>query len=78
MDAASSRLLSHLGGIRYVVGKNSERGKKIASEMNSVRQKRDKAYRIANQELADQTTNLRRLTAEETEARRDEIASISF
>lgn len=45
IDVASVRLLSHLGGIRAIVGASSERGQKIASEMNSVRQKRERAQR---------------------------------
>ena len=51
VDAASARLLSHLGGIRAVVGASSPRGQKIASEMNSVRQKRDKARRLHLQDI---------------------------
>jgi hypothetical protein len=45
VDDCSKRLLSHLGGIRSVVGASSRRGQKLASEMNSIRQKREKAYR---------------------------------
>lgn len=44
-DASATRLLSHLGGIRAVVGASSKRGQKLASEMNSIRQKREKARR---------------------------------
>jgi len=77
-DAASSRLLSHLGGIRYVVGKGSQRGQKIASEMNSIRQKREKAFRLNAQTLTQQVRGSRRLTEAEKELRRDEIAAIVF
>ena len=42
-DACSTGLLSHLGGIKAVVGASSRRGQKLASEMNSIRQKRSKA-----------------------------------
>lgn len=52
VDASAVRLLSHLGGIRAVVGEKSQRGQKIASEMNSIRQKRDKAYR-KHQDMMD-------------------------
>jgi len=45
IEIASSRLLAHLGGIRAVVGASSVRGQKLANEMNSIRQKRDKARR---------------------------------
>lgn len=78
VDAASTRLLAHLGGIRYVVGKGSGRGQKIASEMNSVRQKREKAFRANTERLAAETSNLRRLTPAEASARRDEIEAIAF
>jgi len=44
-DTCATALLSHLGGIRAVVGASSRRGQKIASEMNSIRQKREKARR---------------------------------
>ncbi|WP_148264349.1 reverse transcriptase family protein [Roseobacter litoralis] len=77
IDTAGSRLLSHLGGIRHVVGKSSKRGQKISSEMNSVRQKRTKALRIGSEKSAS-TSNLRYLTAEEQEERRDEIDAIPF
>ena len=46
IDTAAHRLLSHLGGIRAIVGIDSERGKRLASEMNSIRQKRSKFARI--------------------------------
>lgn len=51
VEAAATRLLSHLGGNRAVVGPKSTRGQKIASEMNSVRQKREKARARANADL---------------------------
>lgn len=47
VESSSSRLLSHLGGIRAVVGANSVRGQKVANEMNSIRQKRDKSRRLS-------------------------------
>lgn len=78
VDSASMRLLAHLGAIRYVVGKGSKRGQKIASEMNSIRQKREKAFRINSKKLAASSSGLRRLTHEETIARRDEIEMIAF
>ena len=45
IESASTRLLAHLGGIRAVVGPSSARGQKLANEMHSIRQKRDKARR---------------------------------
>lgn len=44
-DASATNLLSHLGGIKAVVGASSRRGQKLTNEMNSIRQKRDKARR---------------------------------
>ncbi len=46
--------------------------------MNSIRQKREKAFRLNTEKLASQTSGLRRLTAEEQYARREEIAAIPF
>lgn len=54
IDTASVRLLSHLGGIRAVVGPKSKRGQKIASELNSIRQKRSKAYRLHSARLEEE------------------------
>ncbi|UWQ55957.1 reverse transcriptase family protein [Leisingera caerulea] len=78
LDVASTRLLAHLGGIRHVVGSASKRGQKIASEMNSIRQKREKAIRINNDRLVSLSSNKRYLTPEELEARKDEIDTIAF
>ncbi len=39
-DAASAKLLSSLGTKRHIVGRNTLEGRKVSSEMNSVRQKR--------------------------------------
>lgn len=77
-DVSSTRLLAHLGGIRYVVGKGSVRGQKLASEMNSIRQKREKAFRINSERLSAQTSGCCYLTADEQHARRGEIAAIPF
>jgi len=67
-DWAARRLLSHLGGIRAVVGKSSKRGQKIANEMNSIRQKRDKAVRKSQSELlARQLDGAMHATAENIE-----------
>ncbi|WP_170560927.1 hypothetical protein [Ruegeria atlantica] len=54
MEACSVRLLSHLGGIRAVVGASSHRGQKLASEMNSIRQKLSKARRENKARLAEE------------------------
>lgn len=77
VDSASRKLLAHLGAIRFVVGKSSVRGQKLANEMHSIRQKRDKAYR-AHALATKLSTNLRHLSEEEKEARKDEIAAIAF
>lgn len=45
IECTSNRLLAHLGGIRAVVGPSSARGQKLANEMHSIRQKREKARR---------------------------------
>lgn len=78
IDTASSRLLAHLGGIRHVAGKESSRGQKIANEMNSVRQKREKVFRLNTENLVARTSGLRMLTPEEQYARREELADIPF
>lgn len=65
IDAASKRLLSHLGGIRAVVGRSSRRGQKIASEMNSIRQKREKARRKYQAEVQSLATKRRQQAAAE-------------
>lgn len=77
-DSASTRLLAHLGGIRHVVGKDSERGQKLANEMNSVRQKRQKMTRLNTERLASKSASFRYLTGTEENERRDEIASVAF
>ena len=78
IDTASTRLLSHLGGIRYVVGSKSWRGQKISNEMNSIRQKRAKVMRINTEQAVARTTGLKRLTPEEAFARKDEIEAVGF
>lgn len=77
-DASSTRLLTHLGGIRHVVGKQSKRGQKLSNEMNAIRQKREKAFRIHAKMSTAQNSGLRHLTPEEAAARKDEIAAIAF
>ncbi|WP_306028448.1 reverse transcriptase family protein [Stappia sp. MMSF_3263] len=44
------RLLSYLGTARHISGAKSERGRKAADQMNSLRQKRNKRY-LATEEL---------------------------
>ena len=46
-ESAAQALLSHLGGVRHVVGPSSEHGHRIADQMNAIRQKRDKHRRAA-------------------------------
>lgn len=43
--ACISRLLSQLGTVRHIVGPSSDVGRKMADQMNSLRQKRDKYLR---------------------------------
>lgn len=78
LDVAATRLLAHLGGIRHVVGKSSQRGRKLADEMNSVRQKREKSLRANVARLTAEMSGLRYLTDEEKEKRKEEIAAIPF
>lgn len=78
VDTTGARLLTHLRGIRHVVGPASARGQKLANEMHSVRQKRSKAYRIQQNWMAERATSLRRLTPEDKEARHEDIAAIPF
>lgn len=78
IDLRSTRLLTHLGGIRHVVGKTTKRGQKLASEMNSIRQKRDRAFRNNWERMNSESSKYRHLTPEEVEERRDEIAAIPF
>lgn len=78
IDTTSTRLLAHLGGIRHVVGKASKRGQKISNEMNSIRQKREKAFRKNTQRLAKESSGARMLKPEEQEAHKEEIAKIPF
>lgn len=46
-DFATQRLLSLLGTVRQICGPKSEKGRKAADEMNSLRQKRVKRYKAA-------------------------------
>lgn len=78
MDSASRRLLAHLGAIRFVVGRSSVRGQKLANEMHSIRQKRQKAYQNHARSDDKLTGVLRHLTEVEKEARAEEIAAIPF
>ncbi|MDU8928224.1 reverse transcriptase family protein [Alisedimentitalea sp. MJ-SS2] len=77
-DTSSTRLLSHLGGIRAVVGPSSQRGQKIASEMNSIRQKREKARRSHQQEFLARTSGALQLSDSEKIARKAEIDALPF
>lgn len=78
LDHSSTRLLAHLGSIRHVVGRASVRGQKIANEMNSIRQKREKAHREYTAQIMADSASTRHLTDEEKLARHDEIAAIPF
>lgn len=46
-DFITRSLLSQLGTLRYIVGAQSEIGRKASDQMNSLRQRRDKRYRAA-------------------------------
>jgi RNA-directed DNA polymerase len=52
-ESCTQRLLSQLGTIRHITGSNSITGRKAADQMNAIRQKRNKLYRVA-QELSRQ------------------------
>lgn len=54
--SSATRLLSHLGGIKAIVGSSTTRGQKLSSEMNSIRQKREKARRKYDAETAAKRT----------------------
>lgn len=56
LDSSAIRLLSHLGGIKATVGPSTNRGQKLSSEMNSIRQKREKARRRHETCAAEQRT----------------------
>lgn len=78
IDAASIRLLSHLGGVRAVVGPSSRRGQKIASEINSIRQKREKARRSHQRDFPARLSDSRELSGPEKMARKAGIAALPF
>lgn len=78
IDVTGARLLAHLGGIRHIVGLSSSRGKKLANEINSIRQKRAKALKAVSAQFTGRQTELRRLTVAEQEARAEEIAAVPF
>ncbi len=48
-DFLTQRLLSYLGTVRQISGAKTDRGRKAADEMNSLRQKRDKRRRTAEE-----------------------------
>ena len=77
-DVCSNRLLSHLGGIRAVVGPSSRRGQKLASEMNSVRQKREKARRVYNENIVSTAKYIDRLSEFEAQENGDDPESSPF
>lgn len=78
LDAASTRLLSHLGGIRAVVGKETARGHRIAGQMNSIRQKREKARRTHQAEFLAKASGGVPISEKEAKARAAEIAALPF
>lgn len=45
-ETCTQNLLSQLGTLRHIVGPTSEAGRKAADQMNSLRQKRTKMYRL--------------------------------
>lgn len=45
-ESLMTQLLSKLGTLRYIVGRQSEQGRKAADTMHSLRQKRDKLLRL--------------------------------
>ena len=77
-DSATTRLLSHLGGVRAVVGNSSVRGQKIANEMNSIRQKRDKAQRKHKARIISKTSRDKTLMTAENFTRNNGIDPLPF
>lgn len=75
-DAVSCRLLSHLGGVRYVVGAKSERGQSLASQMNIIRQKREKRRRLRSE--TNSNISLRAMTDAERKANHEQIKAVPF
>ncbi|WP_158644557.1 hypothetical protein [Paracoccus jeotgali] len=76
VDSSATRLLSHLGGIKAIVGSSTTRGQKLSSEMNSIRQKREKARRLHEAEVAEQrsqSTQSSRTLDGATEIEQEEI-----
>ena len=78
VDSVTTRLLSHLGGVRAVVGKSSSRGQKIADEMNSIRQKRDKIQRNHQAGIVSTAQGCKMLTNAEKILLKDEIETLPF
>lgn len=44
-ESVTERLLSQMGTVRFIVGYNSDTGRKMSDQMNSLKQKRDKRRR---------------------------------
>lgn len=66
-DFLTQRLLSYLGTVRQISGAKTDRGRKAADEMNSLRQKRDKRRRTAEQiYLTKREENLKAVAVETT------------
>ena len=78
LDAASTILLSHLGGIRAVVGKDTSRGHRIAGQMNSIRQKREKSRRAHQMEFLANASGGDPLNMQEASERAAEVAALPF
>lgn len=51
--ACAQRLLSQLGTVRHIVGKQSDVGQRVSDQMNMLKQKRDKWLREASKETSD-------------------------
>ena len=78
LEAASNKLLAHLGSVRQVVGPGCKRGQRIANQMNAVRQKRDKAIRLRQEQAWVRSTTTKYLSPAELAVRRGEIEALPF
>ena len=62
-DSCTQNLLSQLGTVRHITGPDSETGRKAANQMNALRQKRNKMYRMNNELRKINTTQVESLNS---------------
>lgn len=78
VDSSSKLLLAHLGSARQVVGPKSKRGKRLADQMNAIRQKRAQALKCYEEHNRIESDKNIYSTPTELEERREEIEAIPF